>query len=190
MTDGLIEIKPKKSIAVLAREFGELCDKIDQADEIEEGVVENFMAVKGELSDKVDVWIYKLDQGKSWTQFIKDRKKRVEKGYKFAQNIEKRMKSYIKYQLENATVPFKGLEGTIYLHGNAEKVDHTIKTENKTVHNAIDESVLDLVPDINPYVKTKSFHFLDVTKVKEDLKAGKKLSFAKITKGSHVRVRS
>lgn len=188
--DGLIDVTPKKNLAVLAHDFGELCNQIDEAEDIGEGVIEKFMEAKGELSIKVDSWIYKLDQAKHWVQFVKDRKKRVEKGYKIAQNIEKGMKQYVKYQLENNDIPFKGTEGTLYLHGQAEKVDHNINVENKTVFNCVDSSIADLIPGIDEYLKSHTFYSIDIAKIKADLKAGKKLGFAKLSKGKHVRVRA
>ena len=180
----------KRSLSKISHDFIELCDKIDDMEEVEGELVERFMNLKLEHKEKVDSWIYILDQVKSRTAFLKDRKKRLEKAYKLCQNLEIRMKEYLRFVINNTSVPLNGNEGRIYLHGSAEKVDHNIKTENKSVYNAVDQSITGFVPDISPYLKEIKFYSLDVTKIKEDLKAGKKLSFAKLTKSSHIRVRS
>lgn len=189
--DGLIvSTKKKTSLAVLSHAFVDLCNEIDDQEEVSDALVEKFMNVELAHTEKCDAWIYNLDQVKSRIAFLKERKKRIEQGYKFAQNLEIRMKEYVKYQIENNDIPFKGTEGVIKLQASPKKVDHNITVENKTVYNAVDISIADLIPDCQEYLKSHTYYSIDLAKIKADLKSGKELSFASLSKGTHVRIRA
>lgn len=165
--------------------------EIDAAEgEISEELVKRFDDARLAIAERADRWIFTLDGMKALVAALEERKERAVKAHRTAVNLQARLREYLRFVVaSNPGVPFKGDEGTIYLANNAESVDYTIAFEDKTYRNVVDRALVDMEASIRPYVKTFEVAVLDGAKVKADLKAGMVLPWAKLTRGSHIRVK-
>lgn len=179
------------SLARCAAELEWIMLEIDAADgEIADALIQRFDDARLAVSEKTDRWIMLLDTLKGMDATLRERRDRAAKALKTAENVHDRLKEYLRYVLTaNPGVPFKGSDGTLYLHNNAESVKYTIAFEDKTLRNCVDRALVDMEASIRPYVKTFEVAVLDGAKVKADLKAGMKLPWAELHRGAHVRVK-
>lgn len=179
------------SLSRYATEVELICQEIDACDgEIPEGLIARFAEAQTGMAAKVDSWIGMLDAVKSRIALLKEMRERVTRAVKAAENLDKGFKGYIKYNLQNKPdIPFKGESGSFYLHRNPKSVKVDFEFSDKTVYKTIDPALVSLEPTINPYIKEIRFVVLDNEKLKADLEAGMKLSWARIEQDSHIRVK-
>lgn len=189
VTDG--GLVPKQSLMQVAAALEQVCNEIDAMDGvITDEMIRRFDDAKLALSAKTDRWILYIDALKHMTTSLKDRKERAAKALKSVEALQTRLKEYVKFVIEqNPDVPFRGEEGSLYLHGNPESVRYSFDFEDKTFYRCVHSEVLAMEPSIVPYVKAGTVWIIDGDKVKADLKAGMKLSFASLERGKHVRVK-
>ena len=168
-----------------------LCTEIDANEGvITDELLARFNDAKLALSHKVDNWIGYLDSIKNMVETLKERKERVTRAYKVADGLQKRLREYLKFVMQaSPSLPYKGEEGSLYLHGSPESVKYAFEFTDQTFYKIVDPTILQLEPSINDYVKVTTCYLIDGVKVKKDLKAGIKISWAELTKDSHVRVR-
>lgn len=179
------------SLAGRAVELELICQEIDAADgEISDALIARFDDAKLALSAKVDGWILYLDAIKYMAEALKERKERAAKAQKTAEALQARLKDYLKHVLvANPGIPFKGEEGSIYLHKNPQGVRYAFQFEDKTFYRTVDRALLDMEPSMNSYVKQATVYMLDGEKVKQDLKAGMTLPWAELHQDSHLRTK-
>lgn len=182
----------KKTLAEILAELESTCLQIDEeTGEIPKELLEKLTDLKdSQLADKVDDWILKLDQISGQILAAKLKKERAEKAVKRWESLQKGMKDYLKFIIQNNPgVAFKGDEGTIYLHKNPPGVDVDFERKNKTVYNAIDESFATLDPTLGEYMKEVRYFVVDGEKLKADILSGKKLNWAREKQDSHIRIK-
>lgn len=179
-----------KSLARSAAELDLICQEIDAADgEITEDMIARFDDARLAIAERTDGWIRRLEAAKFMVEALKERKERVVKAHKALEALHARMKDYLKHIMIANPVPFKGTEGTLYLHRNAQAVCYAFQFEDKTFYRTVDRALISMEPSISPYVKEVVIYLLDSEKVKADLKAGIDLTWAQLHQDSHVRTK-
>ncbi len=179
------------SLARYATDLELVCQEIDNADGvISDELMARFDDAKLALSDKADRWINYLDMLKGMAETLKERKDRAAKAQKTAEALQKRLREYVKFVIEqNPGIPFVGTEGRITLQNKAEGVAYAFAIPDKTFYRVCDKTSLELEPSLLPYIQVSSVMTVDHDKVKADLKAGMQLRFATLTRGSSIRIR-
>lgn len=179
-----------RSLAVIENNLQEMMQTIDELEEITDDKIDEFLSLKEERALKIDNWISYIDNTKQIVATLKERRDRFQKAYKAAQSLQQRLKERIKYHIkeDKTGMKFSGKElGTLYLHKNPKSVAHLVPLTEKTLYNVIsDPYYLDVCKE---YTIEISMVCLDLKRVKEDLLAGRELSWATIEQGSHVRVK-
>lgn len=185
------EIVKKKSLAAYVFELEQICSEIDEeTGVISDDLVLRFNGASLALADKVDGWIGFLDALKVSLAEAKERKERADNARRAFEAMNKRLRDYLKFVMEtHPNTPFKGSEGSLALQRNPESVEIDFTTVDKTIYKAIDSSLLTLEPSLNNYVKAITAYVIDTERLKADLKAGVELSWARLTRGHHVRIR-
>lgn len=183
----------KKSLGECAVDLERLCtiiDSMEDPDAFNEKLITEFEDVKNNLAVKVDNVINYVDGLKFMISALKEKKERISKAYKTAQNVEKRIKDYIKWVLsENPKLPFSGEQGTLYLHKSPPGTKINFATTDVRLNGVVTDIVREGNPAIEPYLKKHVYYTIDKNKIKADLKAGMKLGWAELTNDSHVRVK-
>lgn len=185
----------KKTLAQIAAQVEAVASQIDQVDdEIPESLIAQLADGEDELASKVDSWISYLDYIRATSAMYRERVERAAKGQKVHENLEKRLKLYLKKVIQdNPGLKFKGDDGEIYLHRNApalKTIFDSAPDRKVTLSSVVqpDEITL-LAPDSAEYLKSMVYHVLDRERIKSDLAAGKTVTFATIQQDSHVRIK-
>ncbi len=181
-------------LELVAREIEEVTSDLSDA------MLERFSRAQLAVSERTDAWIQYLDAAKVLVAAGKDKRDRVERAYRAAQNLEKGLRRYLRFQLEaHPDVPFKGSLGSLRVQKNPEalRVDHEardgetaaeISIRDVTVRGVIHDRLFDLDPSLRGYAKEVTFTVLDREKLKGDLQAGLKLPWARLERGTHIRI--
>ncbi len=187
----IIVSKDRPSLARYAADLEAICLEIDEeTGEITDELVKRFDDARLALADKTDRWIGYLDAIKHLEAAAKERKDRAGNAQKTFAALNKRLRDYIQFVIESSPgVPLKGSEGSLALQKNPESVKIDFDGVDKTFYRVIDPTLLKLEPTLNEYVKTITCYVIDNDRLKADLKAGKTLSWARLERGSHVRIR-
>lgn len=180
-----------ESPAAYALELELVCQEIDAAEgDISPELMKRFEGAKYALAEKTDRWIGFLDAAAAMVEALKVRKDRAAKALKTAEALQKRLKGHVKFCMEQTpNVPFKGDSGSLYLHRNPEGVEIDFALEDKTAYKTVDSALIEMEPSLAHYVKQLNFYAIDTTKLKNDLKGGRLLSWARLSQGSHLRVK-
>ena len=188
MTTDII-VQERKSLARYAADLEAICLEIDEeTGEISEELIKRFDDARLDLATKCDNWIGYLDALKALVAEAKERKERAAKAQKTFEGVNKRLRDYLKFVMEtNHGLAFKGTQGKLALQSNAAALKVDFELADKTIYKAIDPTLLELEPSLNHYVKQISCYVLDTERLKEDLKSGATVPWARLGKGSHGR---
>ncbi len=179
------------TLARCASELEQVCAELDANDgEITSEMIARFDDAKLGLEVKVDGWIKYLEMIKVMAGAAKERKERSAKAQKTLENLERRLKEYVKSLIEATPgVPFKSPAGTLAVQRNPEAVKYTFDFPDKTFYRTVDAALVDMEPSLNAFVKSFQVLVIDGEKVKEALKSGVDLPWATLDRGSHLRIR-
>lgn len=178
----------KKTLSRYLHDLEIVMFQIDNADEITPELVTKFEEAQADLKSKCDNWFGILDALAAQEVVLKTRKEAADKEYAKNQNLQRRLKDYLRYQMEqNPDKKFEGTEERFTLQKNSAKrlaFDYeTVKSSVEIVPDfvtALDDRVLE-------YTKIIECRVLDSEKLRKDLAAGKVLPFAKLEQGNHIR---
>lgn len=190
MTSEIVPTRPP-SIAEIAADLEAVCTEIDMENgEIKPELMKRFEFAQLALRDKCDRWIGYIDGLKGAIATLKSRSDRASAALRTAQSFEKQLKFYMKQVLEqNPNLTFKGEGGTIYLHGEGDKIKYNFKFGDKSVAEVVETAFIDMEPTVRPYLIDVTHQVINKEKLKADLLAGVKLNWAELYKGSHVRLK-
>lgn len=187
-----LEPVPRKTLAQYATDFEMVCARLDTADQITPELIAEFDDKRLALADKVDRYIWRLDAGKMLLEQLDERAARAEQAARLMRGMLAKMKDYVKFTIESVPgrTMIKGNEqGTLSLQANG----GTPKLEIDLPHHDLQwsKAVLpgELPEDAQDYLMHVSGSVLDTTKIRNDLSAGKELPWARLVRGSHVRIR-
>lgn len=178
------------TLALIQENLDKLMRAIDEATEITNEQIDEFMLLREEREKKIDGWIGYRDRAKHFVAELKERRDRFQTAYKTGQSLQKYLDQRIKYHMENdkTGLVFKGKElGTLSLVNNQKAVAHIVPLESVRFDNVVKDDFYKQV--CADYLKEVTFRVLDKAKVKVDLLSGIELSWAKLEQGKHIRVK-
>lgn len=178
------------SLAHYAKEVEDICALIDSETGDLTPLMARFEQASADMSTKVDNWVGYLRALKQRIDHLKAIQDEYKKAAKAAENTDKRLREYLKFQMEShPDIPFRGSEGSLRLQANsAAALTTTFDLPEKTVYKVIDQSLLSLEPSLNKYARAITFYVLDTEVLKRDAEAGKAPHWAKLERGKHVRI--
>ncbi len=149
-----------------------------------------FTGLKGELSEKVDGWIDYLEGLDVLLAHMEKEKDYFAKRAKALVSLRDKKEAHLEFLLKNANLPeIKGTNKRIALRRNPNPSLHFNVKINGFKHNYVMETFRCELPDQYPeFFSLTSFYAMDADAVKRALKAGRKLNFAELEYGSHVRI--
>lgn len=149
----------------------ELANMLYQDDVDEQAIIDTLESIEGEIEDKADNYAYILVGIENDVNACKSEKARLEKRQKVLKNREDRLKNYLAEVMRNTgKTNFKTALHTFRIQKNGGKQALTIDGD---------------VPE--EYTKTITEN--DTDKIRADLEAGKKLSFAHLEpRGESLRI--
>ncbi len=149
-----------------------------------------FHNLKGELSDKVDDWIDYLEGLDVLLSYSEEKRDFYAKRVKTLTSLKEKKKDYLAMLLTKANLPeIKGTDQRIALRRNSIPSLHFSVPVYGTKYNyTLETSRPELPGEYPEFFSLTSFYAMDADAVKRSLIAGRKLSFAKIEFGQHVRI--
>lgn len=186
-----MSLQAKKNLGQYALELDLVCQEIDANDGIvTDDMLVRFDSATVDLATKVDGWLWYLDTIKAMIEALKERKDRAAKAHKAAENLQKRLKEHVKWTIQQTPdIPFKGNEGSIYLHRNPPGIELSFTLEDKSIYKTVPDALMQIEPSIGEYTKEITVKVLDMERLRNDLKAGKFVAWAEIKQDSHVRTK-
>lgn len=187
-----ITVRPaSQSLAEIACDLEAACMEIDASDgEISPDLMKRFECANLALSTKVDRWIGYLDGVKGMIATLEVRAKRSAAALSAARSLENGLKKYVKMVIETTpNVPYKGESGTLYLHGEGDKLKFNFKFCDKTVREVVEPAFAEMEPSVRPYLMDVTHQIINKEKLKADLLAGVRLNWAETYYGKHVRTK-
>lgn len=180
------------TLARCAAELEAVCAELDANDgEITDAMIARFDQATMAMTAKVDGWINYIESVKGMAGIAEARKVRATKRHETLVNLHKRLKARIKELMLLAPgIPFKGSEEQLYLHGHAEAPEYAVTFAKKALSNVVDQALLEMEPGLGDYCKSVTTWVIDGDKVRTALRAGVKLPWAKLNKGSDVRIKA
>ncbi len=149
-----------------------------------------FTGLKGELSEKVDGWIDYLEGLDVLLSHTEQKRDYYSKRAKALQTLRERKKEYLAMLLKMANLPeIRGTDHRIALRRNSIPSLHFNVKITGFKHNYVMETYRCELPDQYPeFFSLTSFYAMDADAVKKSLIAGRKLNFAELEYGNHVRI--
>lgn len=186
------EIAPRdQSLAKYAADLEAICTEIEMCDgTLPADLMQRFEYANMALQQKCDRWIGYVDAMDAMIGILEQRSKRAATALKTARGLSEYLKTGMKSVIEaNPNLTFKGENGTIYLHGQAEKPKYAFKFGEKTVRLVVDPAFIQMEPSISPYLRTVTYQVIDEPSLMATLQTGGEVSWAKIDRPSHIRIK-
>lgn len=149
-----------------------------------------FDDLKGELSEKVDGWIDYLEGSEVLLSHLEEKKDLFAKRAKVIRNLIDKKKAYLAHILETTNInEIKGRDHRLVLRKNSIPALHFNVPVNSSKYNHTMESFRCELPTIYPeFFSLTTFYAMDADAVKRALIAGRKIDFASIEYGQHIRI--
>lgn len=178
------------SLSALTSKLEQLCDEVDDSDEIPKDLIERFADAQLSHAQKCDAYVAVINGLKHNGAYYSERSKQLARRAKTCERVEKAVKDRLLFLINaNPGISFLGTDGDkIAVRDNPESLQHDIPTHNRSYSNIID-SIAELSYDeVLEYVDVVTFNCLNTEKLKSDLKTGKEISFARLTRGQSLRI--
>ncbi len=167
-----------------------LCDKIDDAEELDKALIEEFSQADRTLAESVDRRKYVYQEAEFRIKLAKSRKEELDAAIKrltrVQQEIEKSTRSLIE---ANPGIPFHDTVGNkLSIRRNPAKLKLCFDVKDaKNFSNLVDEKAIGLLGIDSKYLEKVSFFTLRTDLIRDDLREGVNLPWAEFEYGSHVR---
>lgn len=180
------------TLATLTQSIENLCYEIEDVGDgaIPDDLLERFTSAQMAHADKVSAYVGAVKSLQYNAAYYSDRAELLKRRAKTCERIEKAIKDRLMYQIQaNPNLSFKSAEGDkIALRKSPESLVCDIPTASRTFSNVID-SIVDLDhEDVLRFVDVLQVTVLNKEKVKQVLKDGRELSWARLKDDNlHVR---
>jgi hypothetical protein len=187
-TIGARKISGKKTLSQYLHDLESVMFEIDNADEITPELIKKFEEAQSDLKGKCDNWLGIFDALAAQETVLKAKKEAIDKEYQKNQNMQKRLKEYLRYQMEqNPERKFEGSEEKFVLQKNSVKrLDFAYERSTSSVET-VPDYIVSLDDRVLEYCKNVELRVLDTARLKKDLEAGKTVPFAALVQGNHIR---
>jgi len=184
-----------KSLAEYAFEIERVCHEAAFSEEgLTDEMVLALSELEGNVAEKTDNWIGYLDSLKGRIADLEEKTNRFSMALRVAKNLEKRLKNHLVNILENTpNVSYKGELGSLKIQKNSSAKLTSDLTEVSVRFEYINrnDAVFSFLnwAEIEPYLERKEYWILKKNAVKNDLKIGKEIEWAKLEQGNHLRIK-
>lgn len=188
MTD--ITIKKRAPLEMAALDFAALLQQIEELEDIDQAVLSTFGEMKLELADAVDRRIYFLQFLESQVEHVDKMVKAWQSRKKVLQNLTERMEESTKHTIlsANGKLKLSGTTGELSVQRSPPKLDLLFEPMRKSF-DVLTHDVASKYEIPSKYIQHTEFLQLNKDALREDLQAGIELSWAKIVRGNHIRIK-
>lgn len=183
--------KKKLSLFSAAIALADLCDKIDNVDELDDALLKEFDEASTSLEESIDRRKFVLREAQSKIELARAYKKSLDDTIKRLSKVQERIeKTTMELISSKPDLPFKDSFGNkVSIRKNSQpSLTFTLNLrDSKVVSNILDESSISVLNIDSKYLKTVSYTTLDTEKLKLDLQTGVAIEWASLVWGSHVR---
>ncbi len=177
----------------MKRKLSEIIAEIEiYLDECEENPAppnEYFKDLKGELAGKVDNWVDYLEGLEVLLSHMQEKKDFYAKKVSALKKLQENKEGYLIHCLQMTNMPeLKSADNRIYLQRNPNpKLNFTIPVRPSSYAHILDGHRVDLPTEYPEFFQSVMFWAVDHEAVKSSLKAGRKLNFAELKYGQHLK---
>lgn len=193
-------MKQTKNLFEISKQFEDFCEAIDALEggmesfvsEQNENLLDLFVDTKLEHARKVSSYLVVMDTLKLQAANLSERAELLKRRAKTTEKLLSAIKERLVMAIESyPDLPWKSEDGDkLRIQTNPKKLELKVTTDKRSYSNIV--SSLDTSPyeqDLIPYLTENKFFTIDTDRVKKDLMAGKKLSFAELSEsGKHLRI--
>lgn len=180
------------TLATLTQAIENLCYEIEDVGDgaIPDDLLERFTSAQMAHADKVSAYVGAVKSLQYNAAYYSDRAELLKRRAKTCERIEKEIKERLVYQIQtHPDLPFKSAEGDkIALRKSHESLVCDIKTYSRSFSNVLDNIVELSYDDVLQFTDVVQVLCLNKEKVKEHLKSGYELKWARL-KDDNVHVR-
>ncbi len=182
---------PQTSFFSAAVILAEICDKMDNSDEIDEEILAQFDTATTSLEESIDRRKFVVREAESKIELARSYKRSLDETIKKLQKVQERIIESTKTMVGlNPNIPFKDTLGnklTVRKNSQPHLVLALDLREGKTVSNILDDASISLLGIDEKYIKQVSYTTLNTEKVKSDLALGVEIPWASLHFGTHLR---
>lgn len=182
---------PQRSFFDAAVILAEICDKMDNSDEVDEEILSKFDTATTCLEESIDRRKFVIREAESKIELARAYKRNIDETIKRLQKVQERIIESTKVMVGlNPNIPFKDTLGnklTVRKNSQAHLVLALDLREGKSVSNILDEASISLLDIDEKYIKQVSYTTLNTEAVKKDLSNGIEISWASLHHGTHLR---
>lgn len=175
------------SLATLTYKLENLCERIDNGDDIPEDLLAEFASAQMEHEQKVSAYVSVIDVMKRNAAYYSARAEILNRRAKTCERVEKAIKDRLVYQIDsNPDLPWKSLEGDkLRAQKNNESLTIDVPLDKRYISNVLTD-----ISDVElEFVTVSKFYCVNTEAVKNYLKTGKTLNWARLeSKGKHLRI--
>jgi hypothetical protein len=186
-----ITIKKRTPLELAALDFAAVLNQIEMLDgDLDQAVLSTFGELKLELADAVDRRIYFLQFLESQIEHVKKMAQAWTERRRILESLEDRIKESTKLVIERS-------EGAMKLKGNTGELSvqkspvsmHLSFEPMKKSYEIVTDDLVSKHEIPAKYLQHVELLQLNKTAIREDLQAGIELSFAKLVRNTHIRIR-
>jgi len=183
----MTKLPEKIPLGKAAEDLSAIADLLEESGDLDEALVKVFGEAHALQKDAVDRNFLFHQYVKSQIALAKDMADNWKHQKDVMQNVLERHKDRIKFIMEaNPDIPFKGAQGKMTLQASPSALNLAFQSSKRTFETISDHDITKYKVDAS-YVDIVQLKALNKEKVKEDLKAGRELPFARLTQSKHVR---
>lgn len=174
------------TLAVLTSTLEDLCDEIENQEEIPQQLLERFVDASLQHSKKVGAYIGALQSLKKNAAYYSERAEIMTRRAKTCERLEAAIKDRLMAHIKTSPdLPWKSEEGDkLALRDNPEKLVVDVKLDRRHLNNLLWDHTK--IP--TEFLIVSTFYTLNTEAVKLTLKAGTSLEWARLERGQHLRV--
>jgi len=183
--------KKRAPLELAALDFAAVLNQIEQLDgDLDQAILSTFGELKLELAEAVDRRIYFLQFLESQIEHVEKMEKAWKERRRILENLNERIKESTKTTIiaNDGSMKLKGTTGELAVQKSPPSVEYAFDFSKKSFDIVTDDIVSKhKIPA--KYLQHLELLQINKSAVREDLQAGIELGFAKLNRGSHVRVK-
>ena len=186
-----ITLKKRTPLELAALDFAAVLNQIEQLDgNLDQAIMSTFGELKLELAEAVDRRIYFLQFLESQIEHVEKMEKAWRERRRVLDNLNERIKESTKATIiaQEGNMKLKGTTGELAVQKSPPAVQYSFESFKKS-YDVITDDMVSKYEIPAKYLQPVELLQLNKVAVREDLQAGVELSFAKLVRGNHIRIR-
>lgn len=175
------------SLATITQVLDQICDEIDAVSgEFPQDLLERFTTAQMAHAEKVGAYVAVIETLKKNASYYEERAKLLARRARTAVKLEAAIKERLMFQIEHfPDLPWRSSEGDkIGVRNNPEGLKVDVPMDHRHINNIIPMETMIPVE----FVTVATLYTLNTEAVRQFLKMGGTLSWARLERGKHVRI--